>query len=138
MIEYSYRGVNGIRPAGIKFEYTAEQVAELIKCGNDPIYFCKNYLQIITLDDGLQLFEPREYQENFINLIRDERFLLCKMSRQSGKCVKNTTLIKIRNKKTGEIIETTIENFYSTLNNQGKQENMLLNKKEPNEENKNL
>ena len=44
MIEYSYRGVNGIRPAGIKFEYTAEQVAELIKCGNDPIYFCKNYL----------------------------------------------------------------------------------------------
>jgi len=31
----------------------------------------------------------------------------------NGKCVGINTLIRLRNKKTGEIIETTIGNFYA-------------------------
>jgi ABC-type branched-subunit amino acid transport system ATPase component len=37
---------------------------------------------------------------------------LLKGSNGSGKCVDTNTIIKLRNKKTGEIIETTIGKFY--------------------------
>ena len=87
MEHYTYRGVTGIRASGVPLEYTAEQVSEIIKCSNDLHYFCNTYLKIITLNDGLQPFITRPYQDGLMNKIVDNRFLLCKMSRQSGKTV---------------------------------------------------
>ena len=82
---YSYKGNINLRPAGSQIDITAEQTLEIIKCMQDPIYFCSTYLKIVTLDDGLQYFHPRPYQVEAMNLIVNNRFVLIKQSRQSGK-----------------------------------------------------
>lgn len=43
-----------------------------------------------------------------------ENLCLLKGTNGSGKCVDGNTIIKLRNKITGEIIETTIGEFYES------------------------
>ena len=56
----------------------------------DPIYFVKNYIKIVSLDEGLVPFEMYDFQEDIVNTIHDNRFTICKLPRQSGK---STTLV---------------------------------------------
>jgi len=58
-----YNGNSLVKKAGVQHEFTPEQVQELVKCSNDIVYFVSNYCKIITLDEGLQLFKPFEFQE---------------------------------------------------------------------------
>ena len=58
---------------------------EIRKCAKDPIYFIKNYIYINTKDHGMQLFGLRDYQEDVINKFHNNRFIISKWSRQSGK-----------------------------------------------------
>jgi intein/homing endonuclease len=81
----SYLGNPLIKGAGVKVEFTKKQILEYERCMNDPIYFIKQYVQIINVDRGLIPFELYPYQENIINTVHDNRFVICKMCRQSGK-----------------------------------------------------
>jgi hypothetical protein len=56
-----------------------------MKCKEDPVYFAKNYIQIVTLDYGLQPFKMYPFQEKLIQNFHDNRFNICKMPRQTGK-----------------------------------------------------
>ena len=56
----------------------------------DPVYFAKNYVQIVSLDEGLVPFNPYDFQEKLINNFHEERFNICKMPRQTGK---STTVV---------------------------------------------
>ena len=67
------------------FEFTQEQIEEYIKCKDDPVYFAQNYVQIVTLDHGLQPFKTYDFQEKLINNFHNHRFNICKMPRQTGK-----------------------------------------------------
>ena len=86
----SYLGNPNLKGPGVKIEFTKEQVEEYVKCANDPIYFTKNYVKIVTLDKGLVPFELYDYQKDIISKIHDNRYVIAKLPRQSGK---STTVI---------------------------------------------
>ena len=65
--------------------YTEEQVKEVVKCSKDAIYFVSNYAKITTLNKGITNFIPYGYQKDIIKAIDNNRFLICKLPRQSGK-----------------------------------------------------
>jgi hypothetical protein len=80
-----YLGNPLLKKANTIVEFTEDQVLEFARCQNDPLYFAKNYIQIVTLDHGLQPFRPYPFQENMIERFHNYRFNVCKLPRQSGK-----------------------------------------------------
>jgi hypothetical protein len=84
MVDF-YNGNPNIKKAGVRQEFTGEQIDEYIKCRDDIIYFVENYVYIITLDHGLQLFKPYEYQKRMLRAFKDHRFVINLLPRQTGK-----------------------------------------------------
>jgi len=80
-----YLGNPNLKKANTPHEFTEEQVIEFIKCKNDPVYFAKNYIKIVSLDEGLTQFHPYDFQETLIKRFHENRFNICKMPRQTGK-----------------------------------------------------
>jgi hypothetical protein len=81
----SYRDNPLLKKAGVKVEYTQEQVDEYIKCAKDPVYFAKNYIKIVNVDEGLINFRMWPFQEKMLRLFKDNRFVITKCPRQVGK-----------------------------------------------------
>ena len=80
-----YLGNPNLKKANTPHEFTEEQIEEFIKCKKDPVYFARNYVQIVTLDHGLQPFKMYDFQEKLVNRFHENRFNICKMPRQTGK-----------------------------------------------------
>jgi hypothetical protein len=90
------KGYNGnilLKRANQDIEWTPELVAEWIKCSQDPLYFIRNYMKIITLDNGLQLFDLYPYQENMIKSFVEERNTVVTTARQAGKSTTTVAFI---------------------------------------------
>ena len=85
-----YLGNPNLIKANVAQEFTEENIREFIKCKEDPVYFAKNYVQIVSLDEGLVPFNPYDFQEKLINNFHEKRFNICKMPRQTGK---STTVV---------------------------------------------
>lgn len=85
-----YLGNSNLKAAGVSVNFTPEQIEEYIKCSQDPLYFVKNYVKIVSLDKGLVPFELYDYQEDMIRAVHENRFVIGKMPRQTGK---STTVI---------------------------------------------
>ena len=82
-----------LKQRGVSIDFTKEQVAELIKCSNDPEYFLEHYIKVISLDDGIVPFIPYPFQRNLIDSFHNNRFSICKLPRQSGKSVTVTAYL---------------------------------------------
>ena len=80
-----YLGNPNLKKANTQTEFSVEQVKEFIKCKTDPIYFAKNYIKIVSLDEGLVHFKMWDFQEELIRNFHESRFNICKMPRQTGK-----------------------------------------------------
>ncbi len=80
-----YKNNPRLKAANVDMDITKAQFDEIIKCGNDPLYFARNYIKIVNVDLGLIQFEPRDYQEEMIGTFQNNRFTICKMARQTGK-----------------------------------------------------
>ena len=80
-----YLGNPNLKRANVAQNFTSEQVEEFVKCSNDPVYFIKNYIQIISLDRGLIPFELYDFQSDMVNKFHANRFNIAKLPRQSGK-----------------------------------------------------
>lgn len=98
-----------------KVTYDAYKLKELKKCLVDPVYFLENYMKIQHPVRGGIPFDPYDFQRELINCYAKHRMVIALLPRQVGKCVKGDTLIKIRNKITGEIKEITIEEFFNLV-----------------------
>ena len=85
MTDNIYLGNPNLKKANTPVEFTKEQIQEFIKCKDDPVYFAKNHIQIVSLDEGLVPFEPYKFQEKLINRFHKNRFNICMMPRQTGK-----------------------------------------------------
>ena len=83
--ETIYLGNPLLKKANVQQEFTQEQIEEFMKCAGDPIYFAKNYIKIVSLDEGLTQFNPYDFQEKLIRNFHENRFNICKMPRQTGK-----------------------------------------------------
>jgi hypothetical protein len=81
----SYRDNPLLKKAGVKIEYTQEQVDEYIKCAKDPVYFAENYIKIVNVDQGLMKFKMWPFQKEMIRVYHKNRFSITKCPRQVGK-----------------------------------------------------
>jgi len=85
-----YLGNPNLKKANTQIEFTQEQILEFMKCKADPVYFAKNHVKIVSLDEGLTQFEPYHFQEKLLTNFHENRFNICKMPRQTGK---STTVV---------------------------------------------
>ena len=90
MSSKTYLGNPNLKGMGVNVDWTPEAVKEYKKCMGSPLYFIKNYVQIINVDRGLVKFDLWDFQEDMVNKFHNERFVICKMPRQTGK---STTII---------------------------------------------
>jgi hypothetical protein len=84
-MEDIYLGNPNLKKANVAQEFSEEQILEFMKCAQDPVYFAKTYMKIVSLDEGLVQFHPYDFQEKLIKNFHENRFNICKMPRQTGK-----------------------------------------------------
>ena len=80
-----YLGNPNLKKANISQEWTKEQLLEYQKCMDNPQYFIENYVQIVSLDEGLIPFKMYDFQKEMVGTFHNNRFTICKLPRQSGK-----------------------------------------------------
>ena len=85
-----YLGNPNLKAEGVNINFTEDQVKEYVKCSQDPEYFIKKYIKVVSLDEGLVPFELYDYQEEIVETIHNNRFVIAKLPRQSGK---STTVV---------------------------------------------
>ena len=86
----SYMSNPNLKRAGVKIEWTQDQIKEYVKCSEDPVYFALNYIRIVNVDQGLVPFRMWDFQKHMLETFHKNRFVVCKMPRQVGK---STTII---------------------------------------------
>lgn len=114
-----YNGNTKLKKAGVRQVMTVFEQQEYVKCKFDVIYFIKKYVQIISLDEGVVPFHLFPYQEKMIKHMEDNRFSIFMTSRQMGKCLNPLSIVRLRNKLTGETRDTTIGDFYAMQKSDG-------------------
>ena len=87
-----YLGNPKLKKANIHIDFSQEEIQEVVRCSKDIVYFCETYLKIINIDEGLMPYEPYDYQKQIMHEVNDNRFVICKMPRQTGK---TTTMVAI-------------------------------------------
>ena len=80
-----YLGNARLKRTGTELSYTKEQVEEILKCTEDPVYFIKNYVKIVNVDRGLIPFDMWDFQQDMVRTFHENRFTIAKMPRQVGK-----------------------------------------------------
>ena len=80
-----YLGNPNLKKANTPIEFTEDQIVEFLKCKEDPVYFARNHIKIVSLDEGLVPFDMYDFQEKLIRNFHEARFNICKMPRQTGK-----------------------------------------------------
>jgi hypothetical protein len=86
----AYLGNPNLKATNVEVEFTEEQIGEYLRCSQDPVHFIKNYVKIVNLNEGLVPFELYDFQKRFVEKIHNNRFVISKFPRQSGK---STTVI---------------------------------------------
>ena len=88
-----FRGNPTLKREGYKHGFTSEEVQELMKCSQDPIYFIEEYCQIVSLDHGLVKFKLYDCQKEKVNIILENRKVILMEPRQSGKTIVSAACI---------------------------------------------
>lgn len=79
------------RKANIMFEYTQEEITELMRCKRDVNYFANHYAHTMSpITGSLEQITLRDYQEDLLHTIDQNRFTIILSSRQSGKTVSSS------------------------------------------------
>ena len=82
-----FQGNPLVKKVGAQIQFTKEQVEEYVKCAQDPFYFIEKYMKIVTIDSGVQVIKLYDFQREMINKFVNEKFILAKCARQSGKTI---------------------------------------------------
>jgi phage terminase large subunit-like protein len=85
-----YLGNENLKASGVDIEFTKDQIKEYIKCSQDPVYFVEKYVKVVSLDEGLVPFGMYDYQKDIVDKVHNNRFVIAKLPRQSGK---STTIV---------------------------------------------
>jgi hypothetical protein len=80
--------IDVVKRAHSKTNYTEQQLLELLMCADPsdgPLYFMRNFMRVQHPIKGAIPFLPYEYQARAAEAFNSQRFVICMMSRQSGK-----------------------------------------------------
>jgi hypothetical protein len=80
-----YLGNPLLKKANVPHNWTKEEIAEYIKCKEDPVYFALNYVKIVQVDEGLIPFRMYDFQKELVKKFHYNRFNIAKLPRQTGK-----------------------------------------------------
>ena len=86
----TYLGNPNLKKANVTQEWTKKELIEYQRCMEDPLYFIQNYVQIVSLDEGLIPFKMYDFQKEMVGTFHNNRFTICKLPRQTGK---STTMV---------------------------------------------
>ena len=90
MASANYLGNPNLKNVAQKINWTEENLTTYMLCKEDSEHFIHNFVKIIHVDRGLVSFEMYDYQKDMVHTFNDNRFVICKMPRQTGK---STTII---------------------------------------------
>ena len=91
--EFGYLGNPSIKRDGVVSDFTKDEIIEYKKCMDDPAYFARKYIKIISLDEGLVPFDLYPYQEKMFTHFDDNRFSIVLACRQSGKSISSVVYL---------------------------------------------
>tara|TARA_B100000902_G_scaffold310336_1_gene299924 strand:- start:5799 stop:7412 length:1614 start_codon:yes stop_codon:yes gene_type:complete len=91
--EFGYLGNPSVKRDGVESSFTKEEVIEYHKCMEDPCYFARTYIKVISLDKGLVPFDLYPYQEKMFSQFKDNRFSIVLACRQSGKSISSVVFL---------------------------------------------
>ena len=74
-----------IKKPNLSQEYTTEQVMELKRCADDPVYFMRTYMKVMHPTRGAIPFDLYPYQERAVKSFRENKDTIVMMGRQQGK-----------------------------------------------------
>ena len=80
-----YLGNPNLKKANVSTNFTKKQIAEYLKCAQDPVHFIRKYIKIVSLDEGVIPFRMYDFQEDMVTKFHEKRFNIAKLPRQSGK-----------------------------------------------------
>ena len=80
-----YLGNPNLKKANVEQEFSKKEIAEFLKCAQDPVHFIREYIKIVSLDEGVIPFTMYDFQETMVQSFHDHRFNIAKLPRQSGK-----------------------------------------------------
>lgn len=105
----SYNSNPNLKPVGVAYPYTQEEVEEYVKCQEDPIYFIENYVKVVHPDRGLVKLKLFDYQREMVLSFWKRKQTICLTARQMGKALCLDTdiptpsgFIKMRDLKVGD------------------------------------
>lgn len=91
--EFGYNGNPLVKRDGVEQSFTKEELEEYIRCMNDPAYFARKYVKVISLDKGLVPFDLYPYQERMFGHFNQNRFSIVLACRQSGKSISSVVYL---------------------------------------------
>jgi len=91
--ESSYHGNPNLKSIGLQLQFTPEQVQEIVRCQQDPIYFIETYCHIVSLDKGLIKFQLYDCQKKKVEVILNNRKVVLMEGRQQGKTITSAACI---------------------------------------------
>jgi hypothetical protein len=80
-----YLGNPNLKKANVAYDFSPEDVKEFVRCSQDPVYFIREYIRIVSLDEGIIPFTMYDFQEDMVQRFHENRFNIAKLPRQSGK-----------------------------------------------------
>ena len=80
-----YNGNPNLPLPNAEVSLTDKELKEYVRCSEDVYYFINNYVKIVHVDHGIVPFAIWPFQQEIIKAFEDNRFVICKLSRQSGK-----------------------------------------------------
>lgn len=84
-----------IKKGNLAWNFTQEEITEIIKCKNDVIYFAEKFCKIKSEDGSYKHPQLRDYQKEVLRNFENSRYNLLMMSRQNGKCFQIISKIEL-------------------------------------------
>lgn len=92
------------------YRRTQEEIEDYIRCKEDPVYFAsKCYLMT---PEGLKPCKLRDYQIEYLNLLKENNFTIMRSCRQAGKTLSMTTNITIKINKKNNFFDLKLEKLH--------------------------
>ena len=87
------KNVQLIKP-DLVYKRTAEEIADYIKCREDPVYFASKCF--LMTPEGLKACKLRDYQEEYLRNLKDHNFTILLSCRQAGKTLSMLTNVNVK------------------------------------------
>lgn len=110
-----YNGNEKLKLPGTIIHMSQDDIYEMVKCANDPIYWAEKYIKIISVDKGLVPIKLYDYQKEIIMATLTNRNTIVLTGRQMGKCLEYNTTITIKHSITGIEHEMNIGLFHEWM-----------------------